>query len=119
LSHPLYAIAVVLFAFLMCAGLGSRASEKLAAAAPPRVGPAAWPVAAIAVLSLAYVGLLPAVLPAFAAWPDVARIALSVGLIFPLGFAMGMPFPLGVSALAATAEPPGPWCGGSTPAPRW
>jgi hypothetical protein len=112
LSHPLYAIAVVLFAVLLSAGLGSRASEKLAAVAPPRVAPAVWPVAAIGVVSLAYVGLLPAVLPAFAAWPDVARIALSVGLIFPLGFAMGMPFPLGVSALASTAEPLVPWVWG-------
>ena len=112
LSHPLYAIAVVLFAFLLSAGLGSRTSEWLAAVAPPRLAPAVWPVAAIAVLSLAYVALLPVTLPAFAAWPDAARIALSVGLIFPLGFAMGMPFPLGLSAVAASAEPLVPWVWG-------
>lgn len=112
LSHPLYSIAVVLFAFLLSAGLGSRIAERLSAAPAPRVAPVAWPVAAIAVLSLGYVWLLPAVLPAFAAWPDAARIALSALLIFPLGFAMGMPFPLGLSALAANAEPLVPWVWG-------
>ena len=108
LSHPLYSIAVVLFAFLLSAGLGSRMSDRLSTAASP----AAWPVAAIAGLSLAYIWLLPAALPAFAAWPDAARIALSAVLIFPLGFAMGMPFPLGLSALAASAEPLVPWVWG-------
>jgi MFS family permease len=112
LSHPLYAIAVVLFAFLLSAGLGSRMSERLSTAAPSRVAPAAWPVAAIAGLSLGYVWLLPAALPAFAAWPDAARIALSAVLIFPLGFAMGMPFPLGLSALAASAPTLVPWVWG-------
>jgi hypothetical protein len=109
LSHPLYAIAVVLFAFLLSAGLGSRASERLAALLPPRPPAAVWPVTAIVALSLVYAGLLPVTLPALAAWPDAARIALSVGLIFPLGFAMGMPFPLGLSAVAAAAEPLVPW----------
>jgi hypothetical protein len=52
------------------------------------------------------------VLPAFAAWPDAARIGLSAALIFPLGFAMGMPFPLGLSALAASAQPLVPWAWG-------
>ncbi len=112
LSHPLYAIAVVLFAFLLSAGLGSRMSERLSTAASSRVPPAAWPVAAIAGLSLGYVWLLPAALPAFAAWPDAARIALSAVLIFPLGFAMGMPFPLGFAALAASAPTLVPWVWG-------
>ena len=112
LSHPLYAIAVVLFAFLLSAGLGSRMSEWLSTATRPRMAPVAWPVAAIAGLSLVYLWLLPAALPALAAWPDTARIALSVALIFPLGFAMGMPFPLGLAALDASAPLLVPWVWG-------
>jgi hypothetical protein len=112
LSHPLYAIAVVLFAFLLSAGVGSQVSERLArhaARGPRRV---AWPVAAIVVLAIVYMELLPAVLPGLAAWPDAARIAVAVALIFPLGFAMGMPFPLGITALAAEAPPLVPWAWG-------
>ena len=45
----------------------------------------------------------PRLLAELAAWPDAARILIAVALIFPLGFAMGMPFPLGMSRLAAAA----------------
>ena len=112
LSHPLYAIAVVLFGFLLSAGIGSRCSERLAFPARARVVPVAWPVLAIAAIALAYAVLLPRLLPALAAWPDAARITVTVALIFPLGFAMGMPFPLGMSRLAAAAEPMVPWAWG-------
>ncbi len=112
LGHPLYAIAVVLFAFLLSAGLGSRCSERLRFPAPARVVAVAWPVLAIAAIALAYTLLLPRLLPPLAAWPDAARIALAVALIFPLGFAMGMPFPLGMARLAAAAEALVPWAWG-------
>ncbi len=112
LSHPLYAIAVVLFAFLLSAGLGSRCSERLVVPARARAVPAAWPVPAIAAIALAYAAVLPRLLAELAAWPDAARILIAVALIFPLGFAMGMPFPLGMSRLAAAAEPLVPWAWG-------
>jgi len=113
LSHPLYAVAVVLFAFLLSAGLGARASERLPRLFPrARVAPVVVPVAAIAALSLVYAWLLPWALPPLAAWPDARRIALSVALIFPLGFAMGMPFPLGISALSRAADALVPWAWG-------
>lgn len=112
LSHPLYAIAVVLFAFLLSAGLGSRYSERLVFPARARAVSVAWPVLAIAAIALVYAGLLPRLLPALAAWPDAARIAVTLALIFPLGFAMGMPFPLGMSRLAAADEPLVPWAWG-------
>ncbi len=69
LAHPLYAVAVVLCAFLVFAGLGSRSSPRLRpwaeAAAVPRI---ALPVAAIARLRVDYLVVLPAVVPA----PDAA-----------------------------------------------
>ena len=112
LSHPLYAIAVVLFAFLLAAGFGSRYSARWPATGVRGGRPVLRAVAGIAVLSLLYVVVLPVVLPACAAWPDAARIALSVVLIFPLGFAMGMPFPLGMAALGARSEALVPWAWG-------
>jgi hypothetical protein len=112
LSHPLYSIAVVLFAFLLSAGLGSRMAERWPANPASRIAPVVWPVAAIAALSLGYIALLPAVLPALAAWPDAARIAVSAALILPLGLAMGLPFPLGLTGVAGAAEPLVPWVWG-------
>ena len=41
-----------------------------------------------------------------------ARIALALALIFPLGFAMGMPFPLAVRAVAALERALVPWAWG-------
>ena len=107
LSHPLYSVAVVLFAFLLSAGLGSRLADRWRGRAT-----IVRPVAAIAVLSLAYTWLLPATLPVLAGWPDAARIAVAVALILPLGVAMGMPFPRGIAALAATADELVPWAWG-------
>jgi hypothetical protein len=112
LAHPLYAVAVVLFAFLLSAGLGSRASETLLPRGQSRRNALLWPVGAIVALSLMYAALLPQLLPLFAGWPDAGRIALAVALIFPLGFAMGMPFPTGIAAIASAPGPLVPWAWG-------
>ena len=106
LGHPLHAIAVVLAAFLVFAGLGSGYAERLErilAGRLPRIGGLAVIAAAIAGLAGIYVGVLPALLNALLALPEGARIALAVVLIAPLAFLMGMPFPLGLARLARDA----------------
>lgn len=106
LGHPLHAIAVVLAAFLVFAGLGSGYAERLEqkfARRLPRIGGLAVIAAAIAGLAGIYVGVLPALLNALLALPEGARIALAVVLIAPLAFLMGMPFPLGLARLAREA----------------
>ena len=113
LGHPLYSVAVVLSGFLLFAGLGSAASERLARRLPrPGVSPVTIAVAAIAVLALAYVFALPAIFARFIGLPDAARIALSLLLIAPLAFLMGMPFPLGLARLAEQAPGFVPWAWG-------
>ena len=44
--------------------------------------------------------------------PDAARIVLSVALIAPLAFAMGMPFPLGLARVRPRDAPLVPWAWG-------
>lgn len=107
LSHPLYAVAVVLCGFLLFAGLGSRWSGRLKGRLPERRVRLA--VAAIVGIALAYMFLLPELFRLLAGLPDAARIALSMGLIAPLAFFMGMPFPLGLQRLAAMAPALLPW----------
>jgi hypothetical protein len=108
LSHPVYAVAVVLSAFLLFAGLGSRVAARFQAAGTSRraVGRAA---AAIAGLALLYVLALPPVFRYLTGLADGVRIGLSVLLIAPLAFAMGMPFPLGLSGVAERAPALVPW----------
>ena len=112
LSHPLYAIAVVLFAFLLSAGLGSALSSRLKSESGRRLPPIAWPVLGIVLLCAAYLAVLPAATDALVRLPDAARIAAALLLILPLGLCMGMPFPLGLEALSRSAPHAVPWAWG-------
>jgi hypothetical protein len=96
LAHPLYAVAVVLAGFLLFAGLGSRFSAR---------GRGAWgrgvlgPVAAIVVLGAAYVVLTPVLFEGLIGLAAPIKIAITLALIAPLAFCMGMPFPRGLARL--------------------
>ena len=111
LGHPLYAIAVVLAGLLVFAGLGAGAIDwlgRLAGRRPP------IPLAAAGIIAVggAYLGLLPWVFEAAQGWPVAARIVVALALLGPIGFLLGMPFPLGLKALGARAPALVPWAWG-------
>ena len=113
LSHPLYSVAVVLSAFLIFAGLGSVWSESLARRLERKArSPVSVAVGGIALLAIAYVILLPLVFQRCIGYSDPVRIVISVVLIAPLAIGMGMPFPLGLKRVAATAPDFIPWAWG-------
>jgi spermidine synthase len=122
LSHPLYTIAVVICSFLVFAGLGSglapRLQEKLAKAGfgkgsqAKAISAIDVAVLAIASLGLVYLVALPALFRTFMPWPDPAKVVISVLFIAPLAFAMGMPFPLGLSRVSARVPQLVPWAWG-------
>ena len=112
LAHPLYAVAIVLCTFLVFAGLGSRYSPRLQRAGAPDSSAIGWPVSMIAVLALVYLFALPTIFRFLMPLADPLRILGSIVLIAPLGFAMGMPFPLGLARLASSAESLIPWAWG-------
>jgi hypothetical protein len=110
LSHPLYAVAVVLFAFLLFAGIGSAASKRLHDRRAPVVRHAEAAVAGAIALSAALcLGLLAWLFESAAALPDSARIVISAALIAPLAFFMGMPFPMGLARVEAADARLVPW----------
>ncbi len=113
LSHPLYSVAVVLSGFLVFAGLGSAWSESLAAnlKGKPR-SPVTIAAGGIAVLTVMYVILLPLIFERCIGYSDPVKIVISLGLIAPLAIGMGMPFPLGLKHVAATAPNFIPWAWG-------
>ena len=131
LGHPVYAIAVVLCAFLVFAGLGSGVAPRLEAglAALCRAPPSGWiggwrgrlrlptsaislAVAGIASAALLHLILLPPIFRWLMPLPDPPKIILSLLLIAPLAFCMGMPFPLALSRLAQLAPHLVPWVWG-------
>jgi hypothetical protein len=113
LAHPLYAVAVVLCAFLVFAGLGSRYSRRWPAAIRgSRLAPVGWVVVAIGLIASSYLVFLPGMFRPLMPLPDTTRILVSIALIAPLAFAMGMPFPLGLASVAAGSPQLVPWAWG-------
>jgi SAM-dependent methyltransferase len=110
LTHPVYAVAASLSGFLFFAGLGSRFSQRLKKPTNPR--PVMRPVIGICVVASLYLLLLPSLFQQLMALDFSVKMALCVALLAPLGWAMGMPFPLGVAAVTAAFEPLVPWAWG-------
>ncbi|HEX9647345.1 MAG TPA: SAM-dependent methyltransferase [Alphaproteobacteria bacterium] len=111
LSHPLYAVAVVLCAFLVFAGLGAGVAPRLAERRGPRAT-VAVAVAAIAITALVYLAALPPLFASLMGLGDAAKVAISLALIAPLAFWMGMPFPLALQVVARRAPALVPWAWG-------
>jgi len=107
LHHPLYAIAVVLSSFLIFSGLGSAWLGRVPPGGRGRLLSRA--VTGIVVLGTLYLLALDPMLARLAMLPDALRILISVALIAPLAFCMGMPFPLGLGRLADYAPGLIPW----------
>ena len=101
----MYAAAVVLSGFLVFAGLGSLFSGRLGVGANPSV----YPVAGIAFVAVVYLFLLPPLFQGLATLPLAAKFTVSLLLIVPLAFCMGMPFPLGLGRLGGEGAGLIPW----------
>lgn len=96
IGSPLYTYSTVIFTLLLGAGLGSISSEKLG------IGPRSrWaiPFAAVIALGVALLLIYPAATHFAMALPLGGRVAIGAAMIFPLGFFLGMPFPLGILAI--------------------
>ena len=107
LHHPLYAISVVLCAFLVFAGLGSLVSARWRKhVSLLRV------TSGIGTLSVLYVILLPVLFNWLVQLPGEFKILVSALLIAPLAFLMGMPFPLGLSVVSNRLPSWIPWAWG-------
>lgn len=96
IGYPLYTYTTVLFIFLFGAGIGSLASDKLQLIEKKRP----WiPFVGIAISTLFLVFSQQWLFDIFLQFSTPARITLSMVMIFPLAFFLGMPFPLGVLAI--------------------
>jgi hypothetical protein len=114
LGHPVFAISVVLLAFLLCSGLGSMASDRLFGSGRATFGRV---LGLLAIVLLAYNWLLPAVFGSdLLALSVVPKVLISIVLILPLGFLMGLLFPQGIRLVDAAAPQLTPWAWGANSA---
>ena len=96
IGYPLYAYTTVLFTFLFGAGVGSNFSERLKLIEKGRI----WlPYVGIAITTILLVVYQQILFDLFLQFDIAARILISILMIFPLAFFLGMPFPLGVLAI--------------------
>ena len=113
LSHPLYAVAVVLSGFLVFAGLGSAYSDQLVRrVAQYKRSPVSIAVAGISAVALLYMAVLPMLFQQLIGLADAIKMALSIVLIAPMAFFMGMPFPIILTRVADNAPDFIPWAWG-------
>jgi spermidine synthase len=98
LGHPTYALTVVIFLLMLSSGAGSLCSRRWL----PRAEMVWIPLVLVFVTLLADVLFLPGRLASLVGLSFGSRLLVSSVLLVPLGFLMGMPFPTGLRALAAS-----------------
>jgi hypothetical protein len=98
-------LTVVLFSLLLFSGIGSMLTEKIIPSGRGLVMLSSLVVLLVVVVAHGFV--VPDIIRAAAGATTTTRIAVAVATLAPLGFALGMPFALGMRAAAAspTHEP--------------
>ncbi len=106
LGNPIYSLSVVLFSMLVFSGLGSLLAERFIEGG--KLEPVHAPVIALVIL-VVFRFAVPVLFEAAIGLPIAGRLVLSVVAIAPIGLALGMPFPVGLSLLHRNAATPVPW----------
>ncbi|MEA3403573.1 MAG: hypothetical protein U9R79_20185 [Armatimonadota bacterium] len=110
LGYPALTLSVILFALLIGSGAGSLFSQAWPRPGMLRSAALAALVVAVAVVVLLLV--LPTILSATLSWNVGLRTFVTMTLLAPLGFAMGMPFPTGLREVGGWGAAIVPWAWG-------
>ncbi len=99
IGYPLYALTTVIFGYLIGAGIGSLASEKMGITPWRR-----WwlPFVGIIITSVTVLLIHPMVIDHYLQAGQGVRIAVALALVLPIAFFLGMAFPLGVLRVSET-----------------
>lgn len=110
LGKPIYSISVILFSLLVFSGAGSYFTNRLNIKHCKKT--LAWLIFLLVSVLILYVFFLPGLLSALLKLSTFYRIAISVLLLAPLGFLMGMPFPVGIRLADQSKNDLIPWLWG-------
>ncbi|MCH8300673.1 MAG: hypothetical protein IIC39_09060 [Candidatus Marinimicrobia bacterium] len=108
LAEPVYSVSVTLASLLFWSGMGSYFSGEI----KKRIPNAFLIPALAAVVIITEIALLDHVFDAAFHLSLGWRVIIAIVIIAPLGFAMGIPFPIGLKALGESAENYVPWAWG-------
>jgi hypothetical protein len=106
LGHPTYALTVIIFSMLIASGCGSYWSRRFVAFSESRLCAV---LALVAVLVAALAAAASPLTEYGVGWPFWLKVFLTVLLIAPPAFLMGMPFPTGLTMLELRNKPSVRW----------
>jgi len=114
LGHPIYGLSVLLFAILLSSGLGSYSTQKVCnSVGNPTMKRVTIMRLLLFLCMLSIFGILtPNILNVVKGSSTMLRIFVAAGILFPLGFFMGMPFPLGMKLASTRSTSITPWLWG-------
>jgi spermidine synthase len=108
IGFPLYVYSTVIFTLLLAAGIGSMVSGKLHL----ERSKVPYPFMGIVIFACIILVGYDAIINLFLQMPLMMRILATAGVIFPLGFFLGMPFPLGMLTLEKRPQGAVAWAWG-------
>ena len=106
LGHPTYSISVILFSLLVFSGLGSLTGGRLSISDRALI---LYSILTVVSIALVYRFLLDPLFHGCLTMTLPVRILISVLVVAPLGFFMGMPFPTGLRVVEKEALDFVPW----------
>jgi len=106
LGNPTTTFAILLFTLLISSGSGSLLSSKIIRSGTKSL---IFIIAGIVTLGIIYVTSLQPIIYSVIAEPFEAKAAVSIAILAPIGFLMGMPLPTGMRLLKAHRPEYIPW----------
>ena len=106
MGNPTMTFAILLFTLLISSGSGSLVSSRIAKNSTKNL---VFVIAGIAMLGISYVIFLPPIIYSTIAEPFEVKAAVSMAVLAPIGFLMGMPLPTGIRLLKAHRPEYIPW----------
>jgi len=106
LGNPTMTFAILLFTILVASGIGSFTSSRLI---PTNTRNLTFVIAGVIIIGFIYVAFLPDVIYSVISEEFTTKAILSVGLLFPIGFLMGMPLPTAMRLIKSFTPTYVPW----------
>ncbi|HUT06296.1 MAG TPA: hypothetical protein VMW74_06375 [Nitrosopumilaceae archaeon] len=106
LGNPTMTFAILLFTMLLSSGFGSLASTRFMKSGTQNL---TLVILGIVGIGFVYVVMLPNLIHSLISEEFVSKVAVSVGLLAPIGFLMGMPLPTGMRVLKSHLPTYIPW----------
>lgn len=106
LGNPTMTFALLLFTILLSSGIGSLISARLIRLNTKNL---IFVISGITGLGLIYASMLTPLIYSVISDPFATKAAISIGLLFPIGFLMGMPMPTGMRLLKSHIPTFVPW----------